>query len=308
MSRHTGYIGRFAPSPSGSLHFGSLLAALASYLDARANNGSWLVRMEDIDTPRCVKGADSDILHTLERYGFEWDGEVMYQSHQHERYRHAVEALLARESAYYCTCTRKMIKDAGGAYPGTCRYASRPPENAAVRAKLVTPRNHVSDRIQGDIVIDDPHALEDPVIKRRDGLFAYNLVVVMDDAYQNVTHIVRGNDLLTTTATQQSLYALLEYPAPTYAHIPVASVTPGRKLSKQNHAAPLSQDRIVPTLLSAMSLLGLPVSQAPQDGNIERLLSWAIAEWNVNFVPKRSEIIVDRYQSTYYSDPQVTAE
>lgn len=308
MTRAAGYIGRFAPSPSGPLHFGSLLAALASYLDARANDGKWLVRMEDIDTPRCVRGADRDILQTLEKYGFEWDDEVLYQSHQLERYQDTVSTLINRQQAYYCTCTRKMIKAAGGIYPGTCRHASRPPENAAVRAKIVNHHNHVKDRIQGNVIIDDPHALEDPIIRRRDGLFAYNLVVVMDDAFQNVSHIVRGSDLLSTTATQQSLYALLEYPAASYAHIPVVSVTPGRKLSKQNHATPLSLTRLEPIMKSAMSLLGLPVSQAPQDVNIKSLLSWAVSEWEVKFVPKRSEIIVDRYQSTYYSDPQVTAE
>lgn len=308
MTNAPAYIGRFAPSPSGPLHFGSLLAALASYLDARAQDGKWLLRMEDIDTPRCIKGADSDILKTLEHYGLEWDGEVLYQSTQHARYQDAVDRLLVSHQAYYCTCTRKMIKAAGGAYPGTCRDKMRAPDNAAVRTKRSHHDDHFTDRIQGEITIRDAHALEDPIIKRRDGLFAYNLVVVMDDAFQGVTHVVRGSDLLDTTATQRSLYGLLNETPPEYAHIPVVSVTPGRKLSKQNHAAPLSLANVMATHKKALALLGLPISEAPQDDSPQSLLSWAVSEWNVKRIPKSREIIVERHQSTYYSDPQVAAE
>lgn len=308
MTNASAYIGRFAPSPSGPLHFGSLLAALASYLDARSHNGQWLVRMEDIDTPRCIDGADADILNTLELYGFEWDGDVMYQSTQHARYQDALTQLFNQDAAYYCTCSRKTIKASGGVYPGTCRHLRHTADDAAVRTMLPGAHNVFTDRIQGEITISDPHALEDPIVRRRDGLYAYNLVVVLDDAYQGVTHIVRGIDLLETTATQRGLYALMKLAPPEYAHIPVASVTPGRKLSKQNHAAPLSKTHVVSTLRMAMALLGLPVQTVSQDVDVQTLLSWAIVEWDVNLVPKNSEIIVDRHQSTYYSDPQVAAE
>lgn len=304
MSNLQPYTGRFAPSPSGPLHFGSLLAALASYLDARAHAGRWLVRMEDIDTPRCVPGAADDILRTLDAYGLHWQGEVMYQSAQLPRYQAAVAALLESDLAYYCTCTRKMIKAHGGVYPGTCRYLHHPGDGpAAVRIMLTNPVQQFDDRIQGTTLITSPHALEDTIVKRRDGLFAYNLVVVLDDHAQQVTHIVRGSDLLETTATQLSLGQLLGYAPPRYAHIPVAAVTPGRKLSKQNHAAALPTDAVTGTLLNAMQCLGLPVDSQLQYGTRDELLDWAISHWDIKLVPKNGEIIVDSRESTYHSEP-----
>ncbi|MCU7554546.1 tRNA glutamyl-Q(34) synthetase GluQRS [Alteromonas sp. ASW11-19] len=298
------YTGRFAPSPSGPLHFGSLLAALASYLDARAHHGRWLVRIEDIDAPRCVPGAADDILRTLDTYGLHWQGEVMYQSAQLPRYQAAVDELLASGLAYYCTCTRKMIKALGGVYPGTCRHRHHQGDApSSIRIMLTEPVQQFDDRIQGTTRINAPHALEDTIIKRRDGLFAYNLVVVLDDHAQQVTHIVRGSDLLDTTATHLSLGRLLGHAPPRYAHIPVASVTPGRKLSKQNHAAALPKDSVTGTLLKAMQLLGLPIDNQLYYGTRDEVLSWAITHWDTKLVPKNGEIIVDSHESTYHSEP-----
>ncbi|WP_308446002.1 tRNA glutamyl-Q(34) synthetase GluQRS [Alteromonas salexigens] len=304
MSNLHSYTGRFAPSPSGPLHFGSLLAALASYLDARAHHGRWLVRIEDIDAPRCVPGAADDILRTLDTYGLHWQGEVMYQSAQLPRYQAAVDELLASGLAYYCTCTRKMIKALGGVYPGTCRHRHHQGDApSSIRIMLTEPVQQFDDRIQGTTRINAPHALEDTIIKRRDGLFAYNLVVVLDDHAQQVTHIVRGSDLLDTTATHLSLGRLLGHAPPRYAHIPVASVTPGRKLSKQNHAAALPKDSVTGTLLKAMQLLGLPIDNQLYYGTRDEVLSWAITHWDTKLVPKNGEIIVDSHESTYHSEP-----
>ena len=295
------YIGRFAPSPSGPLHFGSLVAALASFLDARANHGKWLLRMEDIDEPRCITGADQLILKTLEAHGLTWDGEVIYQSQQHARYQAVVDKLVAQGMAYYCTCTRKKIKETGGIYQGTCRHSQHSSEGAAIRLKLDMPVNQFHDRILGDITVTDEHALEDTVLKRRDGLFSYNLVVVLDDILQGVTDIMRGSDLLTTTATHLSLYALLNEPPPRYAHIPVASVAEGRKLSKQNHATALDNAHAVENLHRALAFLGLPVPNDLLNESVNGVLQWAIEHWNCDKLPRQREIIVAATESTYHT-------
>ena len=301
MTGTSPYIGRFAPSPSGPLHFGSLIAALASYLDARASNGKWLLRMEDIDEPRCVAGADLSILKTLEAHGLQWDGEVIYQSQQHNRYQAVVDRLVARDMAYFCTCTRKMIKETGGVYQGTCRNSQHGSEGAAVRLKLDSPITCFHDRILGDITVCDQHALEDTVLKRRDGLFSYNLVVVLDDIFQGVTDIVRGSDLLTTTATHLSLYALLNEASPRYAHIPVASVAEGRKLSKQNHATALDNTQPVTNLLRALTFLGMAPPEALLTESVDSVLQWAVGCWNCDKLPRQREIIVAATESTYHT-------
>lgn len=305
LYNHTpGYTGRFAPSPSGQLHFGSLLAALASYLDARAQNGQWLVRMEDIDTPRCIDGADSEILQALDVHGLEWDGEVLYQSQQHERYRSVVDGMIASGQAYYCICTRKQIRATGGAYTGTCRDRKLTSEDAAIRLRMLSPLTDFNDLILGPQHIDDPHALEDTIIRRRDGLYAYNLVVVLDDIYQGVSHIIRGADLLPTTVTHLSLYKILEHQAPVYGHIPVASTAPGRKLSKQNHAAPLNLSTATENLRKALRFLGVSNEDVLSQSSVSGLLSAAKAQWDCKNLPKKSEIIVDSSESTYHTQPQ----
>lgn len=301
MTGSSPYIGRFAPSPSGPLHFGSLIAALASYLDARASNGKWLLRMEDIDEPRCIAGADKSILKALDAHGLLWDGEVIYQSQQHDRYQSAVDRLISQDQAYYCTCTRKMIKETGGVYQKTCRHSHHSSEGAAVRLKLDSPVRSFHDRILGDITVTDQHALEDTVLKRRDSLFSYNLVVVLDDIFQGVTDIVRGSDLLTTTATHLSLYALLNAAPPRYAHIPVASVAEGRKLSKQNHATALDNGQAKQNLLRALSFLGMAPPEGLLTESMDGMLQWAIGCWNCDKLPRQREIIVAATESTYHT-------
>ncbi len=297
------YTGRFAPSPSGYLHFGSLIAALGSFLDARAHNGVWRVRMEDIDTPRCVPGMDSAILASLEAHGLHWDGDVMYQSQQHDRYAEAVNRLFRHDLAYYCQCSRKQIKAAGGVYPGTCQYKNLGPDDTAVRVVLPQSARSFEDAILGHQQPDDPHALEHTIVRRRDGLYAYNLVVVLDDIEQGVNNIVRGSDLLPTTLTHLNLYTLFGAPPPDYAHLPVAAVTPGRKLSKQNHATPLNDATPVSNLLRALRFLGQETTDDWLSLPAEDVLTYAIARWERKKVAKQPEIIVDQRESTYYSGP-----
>lgn len=300
---HSSYTGRFAPSPSGQLHFGSLIAAVASYLDARVNQGVWRVRMEDIDAPRCVEGADSAILDALACHGLQWDGDVLYQQRRHDAYHSVVESLLSEGKAYYCTCTRKMIQARGGVYNGKCRYADNGPQGASVRLKLDDPVTRFTDRLLGDVTISDAHALEDTVLKRRDGLFSYNLVVVLDDIFQQVSDIVRGSDLLTTTAAHLSLYRQLGAPAPGYMHLPVAAVEPGRKLSKQNRATPLDLKRPAENLRRALVFLGAEATLLPDSPNPEDILAAGLTYWRHANVPKLREIIVPPQESTYHSEP-----
>lgn len=240
------YVGRFAPSPTGPLHFGSLVAALASYLEARAAKGKWLLRMEDLDRAREQPGAADEILRALERLGLEWDGPVLRQSARQERYRAVLEDLQRRGFAYPCGCSRKELEDSvlaiDGArvYPGTCRHGLAPGRSPrAVRLRThATPISFV-DRIQGEIEQRVEREVGDFVVRRADGAIAYQLAVVVDDHDQGVTDVVRGADLLDSTARQIHLQRILGAPQPGYAHVPVAVNAAGEKLSKQTGAAPL---------------------------------------------------------------------
>ncbi|MCR3766842.1 tRNA glutamyl-Q(34) synthetase GluQRS, partial [Pseudomonas aeruginosa] len=226
------YVGRFAPTPSGYLHFGSLVAAVASYLDARAVGGRWLVRMEDLDPPREVPGAQRAILETLERYGFEWDGAVERQSERFPAYASVIEQLLRSGLAYACTCSRKQLEDFAGIYPGFCRDAGHTRDDAAIRLRVPELEYRFVDRVQGEVCQHLGREVGDFVIQRRDGLYAYQLAVVLDDAWQGITDIVRGADLLDSTPRQLYLQELLGLSQPRYLHVPLIVQPDGHKLGK----------------------------------------------------------------------------
>lgn len=286
MSDITQYTGRFAPSPSGELHFGSLIAALGSYLQARAHQGIWRVRIEDIDPPREVPGAADTILRQLEHYGLHWDGEVLWQSQRHDAYRERLAWLKDQQLCYYCTCTRARIQQVGGIYDGHCRNLHLGAENAALRLRQTQPVLRFYDRLRGEIVADEHLAREDFIIHRRDGLFAYNLAVVVDDHFQGITEIVRGADLIEPTVRQLSLYQHFGWPTPEYIHLPLALNSEGNKLSKQNHAPALSEGDPRPVIIQALHFLNQKSIPGWRDLRINELLRDAIANWTLSAVPE----------------------
>jgi glutamyl-Q tRNA(Asp) synthetase len=291
--------GRFAPSPTGPLHFGSLVAALASYCDARAAGGGWLVRIEDVDLPRTRAGAETDILDTLQRYGFAWDAPVVRQSARIERYRAALARLVASGDAYPCACTRRELEAAphGAAgdrvYPGTCRDgipADRAPRTQRawrVRVARDTAPAAIEhrDRLQGPQAQDLARDVGDFVVLRADGLFAYQLAVVVDDAEQGITDVVRGADLCASTPRQILLQRRLGFTTPAYLHVPVAVDARGLKLSKQTGARPLPREP-VPALLAAWRFLEQPeLGGAARPATAAEFWSAAIAAWNPARLP-----------------------
>ncbi|WP_261421114.1 tRNA glutamyl-Q(34) synthetase GluQRS [Serratia quinivorans] len=297
------YVGRFAPSPSGDLHFGSLIAALGSYLQARAQHGQWLVRIEDIDPPREVAGAADRILSALEHYGLLWDGQVIYQSQRHEAYRATLDQLHQQGLSYCCNCTRSRIQQLGGLYDGHCRHLNLGPQGAAIRLRQSAPVYAFHDRLQGELQADPALAREDFIIRRRDGLFAYNLAVVVDDHFQGVTEIVRGADLIEPTVRQIALYHQLQAPVPAYVHLPLALGANGIKLSKQNHAPALPDGDPRPTLVAALKFLRQPLPESWQDLDLSLLLSWAVAHWKLDDVPRREAISLDENTSAFSKEP-----
>ncbi|TKI08800.1 tRNA glutamyl-Q(34) synthetase GluQRS [Martelella alba] len=290
MSEHSQYRGRFAPSPSGALHFGSLVAALGSYLQARANRGLWLLRIEDLDPPREIPGAADRILRQLDHYGLRWDGAVWYQSRRHEAYRAALDDLRRRGLSYYCRCSRDRIQALGGRYDGHCRDLALPPDHAAIRLRQTCPVMHFHDALRGDIAADPTLAREDFIIRRRDGLMAYNLAVVVDDAAQGVTEIVRGADLIEPTVRQLALYRQLGYKEPGFAHLPLAMTPFGTKLSKQNHARELPDGDPRPVLAAALRFLHQPMAQGWRDLTLESMVDLAVEQWSLSAVPLLSAV------------------
>lgn len=283
------YIGRFAPSPSGPLHFGSLVSALASYLDARHHHGQWLVRIDDIDPPREMPGAAQDILQTLEQHGLQWDGEVLWQSTRQEAYRQALTQLQATGLVYPCGCTRRDISASGGIYQGHCR--THPPiatQPQALRLKLYqlpAPFATLPDTVQFNDLLQGPQRqnlaqdVGDAVVRRKDGLFAYQLAVVVDDIAQGITHVIRGADLLPVTARQVRFFTLRHAQPPIYGHVPVALGQNGRKLSKQNHAPGLQHQAPGKNLWQALVFLGQNPPEALGRESPETILTWACHHW-----------------------------
>lgn len=288
------YRGRFAPSPTGPLHFGSLVAAVGSYLDARHHGGEWLLRVEDVDTPRCVPGAAEGIVRTLESYGLVWDGEIAYQSRRHEAYIAALQRLRAAGRVFGCACSRREIADSGlptadgtPRYPGTCRAGlplGRSPR--AYRLRVEPGTIYFDDRVQGRIGQDLAQEVGDFIVFRADGLFAYQLAVVVDDVLQGVTDVVRGADLLESTPRQIYLQRLLGAPAPRYLHLPVAVDARGEKLSKQTLARAVDDLPRGPTLAAALAFLGMTPPRELAGASPPELWRWAIEAWRPERVPR----------------------
>lgn len=283
------YRGRFAPSPTGPLHFGSLVAALASYLEARQQQGEWLLRMEDLDTPRNMPGAADAILRSLEAFGFEWDGPVVYQSERHDLYAAALARLQEGGLVYPCGCTRKEIADSaihgieGAIYPGTCRSGLPPGKTA--RAWRIRAENRTigfDDAIQGHVAQNLARDIGDFVLKRADGFYAYQLAVVVDDADQAITHVVRGADLLDSTPRQIYLQQVLGLPAMHYAHIPVVLNAQGEKLSKQTQAAAVDDRQPATQLWQALDFLQQSPPAAIRNAPLADIWQWADQNWQLS--------------------------
>ncbi len=291
----TPYRGRFAPSPTGPLHKGSLVAAVASYLEAKKNNGQWLIRMEDVDELRNVKGAADSILHSLEAFGFEWDESVLYQTQRKDAYTDALQTLKKQNLVYPCTCSRKSLKalaaegkikygPLGIIYPGTCiknQFSHYQPTDYSIRIKVPGKTYEFDDEILGHRTQNLKTESGDFIIRRRDNLFAYQLAVVVDDAFQNITHVVRGADLLNSTARQIFLQSCLNYPALNYAHLPLIVHKNGDKLSKQTGAQDIGNQADIPLLIECLEFLQQKPPAELMQASLPEFWQWAKNNWQI---------------------------
>ncbi len=297
MQSHTTlYRGRFAPSPTGPLHKGSLIAAIASYLEAKKNNGKWLVRMEDVDELRNVKGAANSILHSLEAFGFEWDESILYQTQRKDAYADALQNLKKQKRVYPCTCSRKSLRDKaasglittgqfGVIYPGFCSnnaFTNVNPEDYSIRIKTPEQSYSFNDELSGYNIQNLKIDSGDFIIRRRDGLFAYQLAVVVDDDFQNISHIVRGSDLLDSTARQLFLQQCLKYPQPQYAHLPLIVHENGDKLSKQTGAKSIGNKADIPLLIECLKFLGQKPPELLSHASLDEFWQWAKNNWQLS--------------------------
>ena len=275
------YVGRFAPSPTGPLHFGSLITAVASYCDARAHQGQWVVRIEDTDIPRIFPGSEEHILRCIDAFQFEPDTEIIFQKDRLEIYEQVIAHLHAQDLVYACQCTRKML-GSNHIYQGTCRNLGLPLQDQAIRIKVDAQNICFTDRLQGTHCSNLQQDLGDFVLKRRDGIINYQLAVVVDDYLQGMTHVVRGADLLDNTERQIWLGQVLGYPRLEYMHLPLAMNNQGQKLSKQNMAQALDLSQAAPLLQQALQALHQP----PVDLDTPRImLQQAIAQWDIQHIP-----------------------
>lgn len=287
----TNPVARFAPSPTGPLHLGSLLAAVGSYLDARANGARWRVRIEDIDTPRIIPGCADQMLRTLEAFGFEWDGEVLYQSSRREAYREALSVLRNEGRLFACSCTRKDLATGGNdeppGYPGTCRDGPTKPGATSLRFRVSDTPVRIDDLFLGAQEFDLTDC-GDVVVERRDGIVSYQLAVVVDDAFQEVTRVVRGADLVESTPWQLDLQQALSLPRPIYGHLPLLVEADGSKLSKSRHSVPLDLSQVPEGLTSTLTFL----SQSPPPdlarSSVKDVWKWAFAHWDPQALAGRS--------------------
>ncbi|WP_461110742.1 tRNA glutamyl-Q(34) synthetase GluQRS [Salinisphaera aquimarina] len=294
--------GRYAPSPSGALHMGSLLAALGSYLQARGQGARWLLRIDDLDTPRVVAGADRRILDALTVFGFRWDGDVLYQSARRAAYACALDALLATGRAFECGCTRREAQAGvkgieGPIYPGTCRDGLPPGRlSRSLRLRVDESPLCFVDAIQGRHCQILSRDIGDFVIRRADGIAAYQLATVLDDAHQGVSEVVRGADLLSSTPRQMALQRNLGLPVLSYGHLPVLVDADGQKLGKSRGALGLSADAIADQLWCCLDLLGQNPPDTIRDAAVPRVMRWAIDNWNIELVPRVQTLDAQVYQ------------
>ena len=276
------YVGRFAPSPTGPLHFGSLITAVASYCDAKANHGQWLVRIEDTDIPRIYPNSESHILDCIDAFEFEPDADIIFQKNRLDLYEEVLEQLKQAQQIYACECTRKQL-GSNHIYVGTCRDLHLDFLNQAIRLKVDDQLICFDDLLQGRQCSNLKNDLGDFVLKRRDGIISYQLAVVVDDYLQGITHVVRGADLLDNTARQIWLGSLLDYPKLNYMHLPLAMNDQGQKLSKQNMAQALDLSKAPELLKQVISALGQLNVELDQPRN---MLKQAVQQWNVELIPK----------------------
>lgn len=300
------YVGRFAPSPTGPLHFGSLVCALASYLDAKSHGGQWLLRIEDIDPPREEPGAADAILRSLEEHGLLWDGEPLWQSTRLDVYNDYLEHLRQEGWLYDCHCTRGRIAQLNGVYDGRCRNANHDKNQAtAKRINLSHSPSLATTILFNDRVVglQEEHLEQDVgdfILRRKDGLFAYQLAVVVDDIYQGITHIVRGRDLLDSTGRQLFLLQVLDSHIPEYAHIPVIVDRQANKLSKQNHARAITHNETLKNVWWALNVLGLQPSVSLMNTSIDEIIRWATLQWDIKKIPKTNTCILPQELETSF--------
>lgn len=287
------YRGRFAPSPTGPLHRGSLVAAIASYLQAHAHHGEWLLRIEDIDPPRAVSGAADAIIGALQAHGFRWHGDILYQRHNTQRFSAVVARLLDSGLAYACTCSRAELRRTarsgatGVIYPGTCRQRALSPDGdppTAIRISTAGATVAFEDRLQGRIECEIEREIGDFIIRRKDGLIAYSLAVALDDHDQGMTEIVRGADLLDFTSAQIYLQQVLGLARPTYCHVPVVATADGTKLSKQTGATALDNSRAAGNLVEGLTFLGQCPPAQLATATVDEVWSWARDNWRLDAV------------------------
>jgi glutamyl-Q tRNA(Asp) synthetase len=282
------YIGRFAPSPTGPLHMGSLLSAVASYLDAKANNGKWLLRIEDIDPPREIKGSSQAIITSLEAHHLLWDGDILWQHDQHDYYRDFLTDLTTQDLIYACDCSRAQINN--GIYSGYCLERNAAPAPPfALRLKTTAADIEFTDQIQGYFKRNIANQVGDFILWRKDELPAYQLAVVADDEYQNITHIIRGSDLLDSTPRQIYLAKALQLKPAAYGHLPVLVNNDGQKLSKQHHASPIDDNTPIDNIYYVLHKLG-QVVPAEKPSVVAELLTWAIDNWDIKAIPQQMSL------------------
>lgn len=293
------YIGRFAPSPSGPLHFGSLLCALVSFLHARQHSGQWLVRIEDIDTPRIDSSMSKVILDSLNAHGLASDKPVVKQSDRLDYYQTVLNTLSEQHHTYACACSRKQIKARGQFYDQHCRHLQLDPLDRAIRFKHLETNNRFDDFILGPQKVEYGIANEDFVLKRADGIFAYHLVVVADDIEQQVTHILRGRDLLSMTPVHLSLFKAMQAKAPEYGHMPIIVQAPHQKLSKQHYSPAIDNALALENIKLALCYLGIPKHEQANLTNVDSMLGWAIENWRLEMMPKHTEMLISITNGVY---------